>query len=458
MKLATIICIGLLLAMEGSQAQDLNIGERCKKVRLDFQNCAKQAHKDYSLAMAAEDDGREAFSARKACNYITQSVVVCQNMLIGECNSEEKVLELQDQQIGIFVRMLNERDELWESEKCPTVKTYLERKRGREGGYDVIAPQEHNPPVEPEAESEPEPEEGDQAVTIEEQVSSLRNETQIKKQKLTRLETFFEQLERRILRLEEANNVGYPRVHETEDTEYRVMVVEVGQSVTLVCDHTLEDETLYSLKWYINGMEFFRYIPSESPQVAVFEFPMFVVSNSSSPTRLVLRNISLESGGGYFRCEISSVAPEFQTESRVMVIQTVGVTESVQESMTSPAPETTTNLPCCQKIKLKSKKTGSLNHPFVGVYDISSTGPQLWTYRKFHEGGEILSNYCNLNVPMSGFYSEVDLLECNNIKFKFMSGSTGSCITGPKLYSVQWYNEGQGFWEEDDTLSIVCVD
>merc|ERR1711962_589764 len=105
---------------------------------------------------------------------------------------------------------------------------------------------------------EDELEEVGQAATIEEQVSSLHYETQIKKQTLTRLEAFFEQLERRILRLEVANN------------------------------------------------------------------------------------------------------------------GTREVTESVPESMTSPAPETTTNLPCCQKIKLKSRKTGSLNHPFVGVYDIFS--------------------------------------------------------------------------------------
>merc|ERR1711962_1530744 len=85
---------------------------------------------------------------------------------------------------------------------------------------------------------EDEAEEVGQAATIEEQVSSLQNETQTKKQTLTRLEAFFEELERRVLRLEAANN------------------------------------------------------------------------------------------------------------------GTREVTESVPESMTSPAPETTTNLPCCQKIKL----------------------------------------------------------------------------------------------------------
>merc|ERR1712002_1011862 len=94
-----------------------------------------------------------------------------------------------------------------------------------------------------------EPEEVGQAATIEEQVSTLRNETQTEKETLTRLEAFFEELERRILRLEAANN------------------------------------------------------------------------------------------------------------------GTRGVTELV----TSPAPETTTNLPCCQKIKLKSRNDHSLIRQFLGV-------------------------------------------------------------------------------------------
>jgi len=396
MNLATIICIGLLLAMEGSQAQgDPDLRARCQKLRLDFQNCAKKAHADYAQAISAGWDGREAFSARMACNYITQSVEECGNILVGECNSEEKVREMKDHQIENFAFRLSSRDESWDSEKCPVVKEYLDRKRAREGGDDVIA-QEQDPPLEPQSQSEPqtaapdcrtgpgcgpnadcvyletgsfacqcrygfqghpallicrevdenEPEEVGQASTIEDQVSSLRNETQIKKQKLTRLEAFFEELERRILRLEAANN------------------------------------------------------------------------------------------------------------------GTRGVTESVQESMTSPAPETTTNLPCCHKIKLKSRNYGILNHPFVGVYDLFSTeDPPLFNYGKFHEGGEILSNYCNPN-ELAGYYSQVDSTQCNDPKFKFVTGFTGSCITGPKLYSVLWYNEGQDTWEKDDSLSvsIVCVD
>merc|ERR1712126_157540 len=135
-----------------------------------------------------------------------------------------------------------------------------------------------------------------QAATIEEQVSSLRNETQTKKQTLTRLEAFFEELERRILRLEAANN------------------------------------------------------------------------------------------------------------------GTRGVTESVPESMTSPAPETTTNLPCCHNIKLKSRKT---DHFLLGEYNIIDTEDDVIEYRSRRRIGiierlgylRILSNSCNQTV-MAGYYHE----------------------------------------------------
>jgi len=200
--------------------------------------------------------------------------------------------------------------------------------------------------------AENEPEEVGQAATIEEQVSSLRNETQTKKQTLTRLEAFFEQLERRILRLEAANN------------------------------------------------------------------------------------------------------------------GTRGVTESSQESITSPAPETTTNLSCCQKIKLKSRKYTDADHTFLGVYTKKHFG-----YIKFSNEREIISDSCNHNEWV-GYYSQEDQSECRNPKYKFTSGFTEPCITGPNTYTVlHLNNEGMAYyndyedsddpdywWEEDDTLTIVCVD
>merc|ERR1711962_331201 len=82
-----------------------------------------------------------------------------------------------------------------------------------------------------------------------------------------------------------------------------------------------------------------------------------------------------------------------QLERRILRLEeanngTRGVTESVHESMTSPAPETTTYTPCCQKIKLKSRKTNSNHHPFLGVYQKFDTESAGLFYAKEGEEDE----------------------------------------------------------------------
>lgn len=44
-----------------------------------------------------------------------------------------------------------------------------------------------------------------------------------------------------------------------------------GTSIVLYCDYDLEGLGLYSVKWYKNYVEFFRYIPSEDEKVATFK-------------------------------------------------------------------------------------------------------------------------------------------------------------------------------------------
>lgn len=51
----------------------------------------------------------------------------------------------------------------------------------------------------------------------------------------------------------------------------RLMALEVpqlvisGEETTLTCVFDLEDDTLYSIKWYRDDLEFFRYVPSDKP-------------------------------------------------------------------------------------------------------------------------------------------------------------------------------------------------
>ena len=43
-----------------------------------------------------------------------------------------------------------------------------------------------------------------------------------------------------------------------------------GQNAKLTCSYDLEGDKLYSIKWYRNGHEFYRYIPSDNPKTTIF--------------------------------------------------------------------------------------------------------------------------------------------------------------------------------------------
>jgi hypothetical protein len=87
-----------------------------------------------------------------------------------------------------------------------------------------------------------------------------------------------------------------------------------GQNARLRCLYDMEGDELYSIKWYRNGHEFYRYIPSDEPQTTVFngEGGINVDESESTETEIVLRSVDLATTG-QFRCEVSGEAPLFQT-------------------------------------------------------------------------------------------------------------------------------------------------
>jgi len=43
-----------------------------------------------------------------------------------------------------------------------------------------------------------------------------------------------------------------------------------GQKAVMRCNYDLEGDRLYSVKWYFNQKEFYRFIPSGKPRVTIF--------------------------------------------------------------------------------------------------------------------------------------------------------------------------------------------
>lgn len=88
-----------------------------------------------------------------------------------------------------------------------------------------------------------------------------------------------------------------------------------GESVELECNFDLEDDLLYSVKWYRGENEFFRYVPADSHPMQIFDLPGVTVDTALSDDRkITLRSVTLQSSGKY-RCEVSADAPSFHTES-----------------------------------------------------------------------------------------------------------------------------------------------
>ena len=53
-----------------------------------------------------------------------------------------------------------------------------------------------------------------------------------------------------------------------------------GQPVRLECHYDLENEALYSVKWYKDGKEFYRFLPGDNPPAQTFDLPGFTVDVS----------------------------------------------------------------------------------------------------------------------------------------------------------------------------------
>ncbi|XP_029832632.3 uncharacterized protein LOC8030802 [Ixodes scapularis] len=89
--------------------------------------------------------------------------------------------------------------------------------------------------------------------------------------------------------------------------------VSVGREVLLKCAYDLEGDLLYSVKWYKDDIEFFRYVPSDRPPGQYFEVHGIRVDMVRSVNGSVfIRGMDAASEGSY-KCEVSADAPSFQT-------------------------------------------------------------------------------------------------------------------------------------------------
>ncbi|XP_015784782.1 uncharacterized protein LOC107362271 [Tetranychus urticae] len=126
--------------------------------------------------------------------------------------------------------------------------------------------------------------------------------------------------------------------------------VPLGKSVTLRCHYDLEGDELYSVKWYKDYVEFYRYLPSNGPksgQKFVLKGVHVDLSRSSAKHAfLVKTELTSE---GHYACEVSTEGPSFSTvraerQMKVYVLPKEGL--SIEGSEPVYGMENHINLTC----------------------------------------------------------------------------------------------------------------
>ncbi|XP_076548546.1 uncharacterized protein LOC143306091 [Osmia lignaria lignaria] len=103
----------------------------------------------------------------------------------------------------------------------------------------------------------------------------------------------------------------------TSDIKVKIKVpneAKMGSSVELECEwHLYGPSGLYSVKWYKDDHEFFRYIPEDNPRIQTFPQPGIKIDNGWNNEKSIRLNDLEARSSGQYKCEVSTEAPSFAT-------------------------------------------------------------------------------------------------------------------------------------------------
>ncbi|CAK1601221.1 unnamed protein product [Parnassius mnemosyne] len=89
--------------------------------------------------------------------------------------------------------------------------------------------------------------------------------------------------------------------------------VERGSRVEMKCVYDLEQEVLYTVKWYRGDREFCRYSPRDVPPLKIFRIPGIEVDRDATDSQRLTIQAATRTANGRYTCEVSADAPSFQT-------------------------------------------------------------------------------------------------------------------------------------------------
>jgi len=101
--------------------------KKCQDIKNKFLACTTKAHETFKEQIAVGKDGRPDFAARKACNYMETAIQTCGDSLEGECFTHNEIMKMKDDTTGNILKQLQSSLQEWDSNKCPAVKSHIER-------------------------------------------------------------------------------------------------------------------------------------------------------------------------------------------------------------------------------------------------------------------------------------------------------------------------------------------
>ena len=99
----------------------------------------------------------------------------------------------------------------------------------------------------------------------------------------------------------------------------------IHSRVRLSCRVDLEEDTLYSLKWYLNGSEVASYMPLRNQSFELFstrEVPISLASETTSTTDLMIRDVTWSCEGTWM-CEVFADR-SFQKDEKIVQMIVIG--------------------------------------------------------------------------------------------------------------------------------------
>lgn len=242
--------------------------------------------------------------------------------------------------------------------------------------------------------------------------------------------------------------------------------VILGNPFWLNCTYNLEGDFLYSVKWYKNNVEFYRYLPSDIPPAQKYDLKGVNVDLSKSSLGNIYLGGSTQSTEGKYRCEVSTESPSFHSVREEKELS-IYVLPQEGPRLTGTRPQyhvrDRVNSTC---ISGPSKPAATLKW-----YVNGKKAPEEWIYYlpSIPYPEKLLSSVMRLTFEVESEHLQNGLLKlrCMAVISQAYSMSSEEIIVGDNAspYEIQHSEEGDGptitgglpKYQFGDTVNVNCT-